>query len=649
MKKGICIVLLILPLVWIQQSFAYADVLHQTADTIPDAEILLDEGSVTFVYDVRQNKFDIVYEYTRIIKINKEAAIDEWGNIEIRYNPLVRYNEKVTIIEAYTQNSNDNGEIVQHHLPKTNVYDQSISRRESALKAAMPQVQVGSIIYYTYKITSNNYLMLRSWSFQNTIPVKQSKYTMTVSPFYSYYWILQGAQDFDQYVQSVENVKRYIRSRNAGYENNTYQNTVYIFEMNDIPALALEPYISSYDNYRIRLDFQLYQIQTIDSRTIDFFTNWDQLSSTILNDKDFRGFLRAKKSHLSKYHNIDSLLKLPELERYNYAHNYVKNNFSLRGESIQPNKNIRELHQERRGNSASLNLYTISLLKILEINSRAIISSSRENGRIKYDYPFLHFFDNILIFSEIENMFIISDATKPHLHNYLIPKHLINDKGFLLEYNTKEWIDLTPAVVSETRTIIQTTIDSTGGRSNVSVNFTNYHAAIMRELYDNSTENVIQHFKTSNTEIPKESVSVVHYLDRNSPLQISFTKKYPYFTLADNIYMSAFDGFNLSENPFFAAHREMPIDFNYLSKNSLISSITIPENYSFIHLPESYSVDNNLYRCNFTVVERNKVLILRLEYEIKEVEYSPQYYKDLQEFYNLIVQYGAITIAAKKN
>jgi len=57
----------------------------------------------------------------------------------------------------------------------------------------MPDVRIGSVIEYSYKILSPYIFNLRNWAFQNTIPVMYSEYSTSMVPFYDYVSNLQGA------------------------------------------------------------------------------------------------------------------------------------------------------------------------------------------------------------------------------------------------------------------------------------------------------------------------------------------------------------------------------------------------------------------------------------------------------------------------
>ena len=54
----------------------------------------------------------------------------------------------------------------------------------------------------------------------------------------------------------------------------SYQDIVYKFGMKNIPAFGDEEFITSINDYVIKLDFQLSKIHTLDGRNIDIITTW---------------------------------------------------------------------------------------------------------------------------------------------------------------------------------------------------------------------------------------------------------------------------------------------------------------------------------------------------------------------------------------
>ena len=85
------------------------------------------------------------------------------------------------------------------------------------------------------------------------------------------------------------------------------------FIMTDMPAFRDEEYITSINDYIIKLDFQLCKIYYLNGGTKDIITTWPLLIDELIRDEIL---------------NKDSLQKKSPEEKYEYVMNLVKRNFS---------------------------------------------------------------------------------------------------------------------------------------------------------------------------------------------------------------------------------------------------------------------------------------------------------------------------------
>ena len=71
---------------------------------------------------------------------------------------------------------------------------------------------------------------------------------------------------------------------------------------------------------------------------------------------------------------------------------YVKNNYNWNNNNDKfASKTPNQLINDKFGNCADINLFTIGLLNSIGIESYPLILSTREHGKIKVDYPFSQF------------------------------------------------------------------------------------------------------------------------------------------------------------------------------------------------------------------------------------------------------------------
>lgn len=147
--------------------------------------------------------------------------------------------------------------LTKSNLDLANCHVEKINESWNQTKFAMPNVKPGSVIEYKYKIRSDYVFNLRDWEFQWKIPVLSSKYIVKMIPFYQYSWLLQKASKFDSQTSKVD----------QGLEQNfggaKYHDVISEYEMKNLPAFKDEEFITTSDDYIIKLDFQLSKVTQI--------------------------------------------------------------------------------------------------------------------------------------------------------------------------------------------------------------------------------------------------------------------------------------------------------------------------------------------------------------------------------------------------
>jgi len=108
------------------------------------------------------------------IKILKDKGLEE-ANIKILFFSYKK-SETVKDIIAQTYNLDRDGNVKISKLEKKNIYEKEFSKNVSQKIFTFPEVKKGSILEYSYRVTSTLELGLRDWEFQTNIPVKFSSF-----------------------------------------------------------------------------------------------------------------------------------------------------------------------------------------------------------------------------------------------------------------------------------------------------------------------------------------------------------------------------------------------------------------------------------------------------------------------------------------
>lgn len=148
-------------------------------DTEADAVVIFDLASAN-----HDDQYRLITNRRVRFKILKEKGISR-GDIEIRYYHADDF-EYVLKVEALVCNFEADGNKNIQKLSGQQVYRQKINNYWSAVKFAMPNVKVGSIIEYRYESIKKNYGGLDDWYFQRDIPTMLSSFSLVVLPNYEF-------------------------------------------------------------------------------------------------------------------------------------------------------------------------------------------------------------------------------------------------------------------------------------------------------------------------------------------------------------------------------------------------------------------------------------------------------------------------------
>ncbi len=614
-------------------------------DKDAEAVVLFDIAKSYFVET--NNSFDVVFERTTRIKILSEAGI-KWAEVEIPFYQEGNIYEEVYEIEASSYNF-ESEKLIKSSLDASNTYDEKKNEYWNIKKFAIPNVKVGSVIEFRYKINSQNKFNFRDWEFQWKIPVVYSEYVAKMIPFYEYTLILQGATRFDEY-ESYEDkdLPRHFGSPGP-YRDNSFHDMVYKFGMKNIPAFGDEEFISSINDYIIKLDFQLSKIHRLDGTNTEILTTWEDLIKELLKHQDFEKYIAKSERLASKLMEFDGLSQKSENEKFNTVIDYVKSNYTWNNHNDKfASKTPNQLVDDKFGNSADINLFTIGLLKGAGIESYPLILSTTEHGKIKMDYPFSHFFNYVIVLANVDGKIILADATEILSMNDRIPPRCINDKGLIVRKDKVEWIKLDCMFTSDITTSMQINI----GENRIFVDLlktgTEYDGLFFRNSYTDKIDNIKQILSTNNYSLADSTIQVQNYLDRTKPfkLRYGFTTKPE--VVNDKIYISPFLQETLTDNPLKQKERKYPIDMVYPKKRIFISTLSIPDGYVVEFKPEDFKINNDLFDLNYAISTNKDNLQVTFAYYFKKPIYQSDDYSKIKYYFNEIVKKGNEKIVLTK-
>lgn len=600
-------------------------------DPTAEAVVLYDIGESRF--DLQQDGFELIYERRTKIKILSKAGL-KYAEIEIPFYKDGSRAEMIKEISGKVYNLVDD-RIQSTAIDPKNKYVEVESEHWSVIKFAIPDVKEGSVFEIRYIVTSPFLFNLRNWEFQTTIPVVYSRYTTKMIPFYEYFYILQGASKLD-YFQSYEESnlpKRYFGA--------DYHDVVYVFLLKNIPAFRDESFITSHEDYIIKLDFQLAAVHQPNGTNIKIMSTWPQLIEDFLKEDSFGKYFKSSEGYAKSILDTLNLKMLSTSEKAKLINRVVKSNYNWNGRKEKlTNQTAKEFQRSKTGNSAEINLFLTALLKSAGMDANPVLISTRDHGKIKTDYPFQHFFNYVLASVLIDSNYILLDATDPMSQFGEIPAFCFNDKGLLVKKVKGEpiWLKLASTFPSSINYELDWSFDP--GQDSLTaktkVSSAGYDALALRKSYAKTVQELESDLKLESQQ--QSDLRVENSVDPDRPFIVSFNLKQEYDKSASKLLIAPFAVFAENNNPFKQASRNYPIDLTYKKERCFNATIHIPGGYKLFSKPDDLVVNNIDMVINYSCkAEGESLIIVTARYAYKKDVYDNTSYGSLKASLNQII------------
>jgi hypothetical protein len=636
-------------------------------DTTAEAVILFDDGQSYVKFETQEDQFILTYDRFVRIKILKQSGTS-WGNFSIPIYSSVQNKEDLVFIKGVTSNL-ENGKIVKTDMKKESVFQERENKYWEKARLSLPSVKVGSVIDLKYEIRSPFLWNLREWNFQYLIPVKWSQYRVVYPEYFVYNHSSMGYHRLNSNDQSTgtESINYTTSSETSGsgfgsggqrtMKTNTisYQTNIYKYSAKEVPAMKEEPYLTTLDNYTTKMKFELAvkDYTKIGGKYESYTNSWNDIARELLDDEDFGG--QIKSANYTK-DVIASLIagKTDEKQKMIALYNFIQHNIKWDGfRRYMPSKSLRKAFNDKSGNSAEINLLLIAMLKEAGIDANPVILSTRSNGIISPTHASISDCNYVIASALINGVPVLLDATEPNLPAGLIPFRCLNGQGRLIKRDNVEEVGLTNV---KSGSVTMASVEFKDGKftgniisSETALNAFDFREAVkdaggQKEYFDN--------LKNKSAEIQYVDYSYTNLDSIYLPVQ----KKYQ-ITLqneaepdAEIIYLNPVLVDRITKNPFTSPTREYPVDYGVPSSEIYQLNLIIPEGYKVEELPQSkaFALAGKGASFIYKVVQNENSVSFSMRLTIDKTLFVPDEYKDLQEFYNIVVAKESEQIVLKK-
>ncbi|MDR1553151.1 MAG: DUF3857 domain-containing protein [Prevotellaceae bacterium] len=609
----------------------------ETYDKAPDAEAVILYENVDMYYNI-SNSFNLVYDYKIKVKILKKEGTS-WGDGEIILYNRGSSDEFLSGLKASSYNL-VNGKIVESELKKDYIFKEKIDEKRTRVKFSIPEVQVGSVIEYKYKITSDYIFSIPHLNVQHSIPVIYSKFNVAVPEYFKFGLNVKGYHRL--------NIQREKGNYNAG--GYFFSTDIVMCEAEHIPALKGDSYIWCLDDFKTKVEFELSSIEIPGQMTKSYANSWKAVNET-LEKSDFNSNLKTsypfkkeveaiKESNASEKEKVRSILKL------------VQSKMKYNGRYSLSSNSPRQAAEKGTGTSAEINFVLHSALRDADFDVVPILLNPRSFGRLPLAKPTIDKINTFIVRVTLNGEYLYLDGTNPYSDINVLPPNLLVDKARIYKVNDDSgWVNLTNISKSVSSISVLVNISNENELSGtIRRTYTNqaaYSFANNYEKYKTKEEYIESVEKEFSIQVNDVEVKGLDSLVINETILFTSTVN----STDEYIYLNSTVFPFMTENKLKQQERILPVEFNYQVTYNIICGIILPTNYSVEEKPENMNLSACEKGVKYTYISQvtfNNMQI-KFSYTVDRLVFAALEYKDLSDFYGLLTQMSDSQIVIKKN
>ncbi len=637
------------PMKWGEVPRADLEMKSFPADSNATAVILCDYGEVAF-----DDEFELDFRRHRRIKILTPAGYN-WGETSLSYYAKDRL-QRVENIEGYTFILDPNGAIRREKLDKKSVFDEDVDGEHRRVRFTLPALAPGAVVEYRYRVHSKYATFLHDWEFQNGEPTRWSEFRAEIPSVLNYVILRQEIAKYD--IQESQenpwpNTLAYAQTASV-YNLKIIYNR---WAMKDMPALREEPFMTTVDDFRAKIQFQLSSYKWPESPEEKVMHTWEKLAEDLMDSEGFGGQLDRHKALREQAQTLTAGVTDPET-KMRRIYDYVRTTMTWNGErGIYTGEDLDKAWRARRGGGPEIALMLTAMLRAAGLEAHPVLISTRENGRVFDLYSMLSQFNHVLAYVKAGLKDYLLDATDSFRPYNMLPVAALNQTGWLVEKKKSHWVNITNPGSYHNQTEVFAELAPEG---KITGNFQSRDGGYSglfdrRALRDGKKDEdyIRDGWLGDFTGALLDSFKIIQRDSLETPLltQAYFSSSDYTQVAGDNIYFNPMFFGRTESNPLKNPRRTFPVDYAYGRKLIYSLNLKVPEGYAVQDLPKNIAIDVPGEGAQFrrTALVEGNMLKVNSQMQIRKTRFPPQDYKALRDFYDRLVAAQAEQVVLKRN
>lgn len=597
------------------------------ADSAAAAAYLFKERETYYIYNSNAG-LSLITEVHERVKIYSNDGFG-YATKVINLGKSSSSSETISKIKGSTFTM-ENGKVVETNLEKDGIFKSEYSKSLNQVKLTMPNVKEGCVVEYKYKIISPYIQSIDEFRFQEAIPIKKLKASMSIFDYFKFNQRQKGFLVLNPQIK---------RKMNTQVGTN---DIVTSYNLTDIPALKDESFVSNIDNYRSGVNFEIVSLQIPGQIFENFAQSWEDVVKSIYESSSFGNELN-RKNYFEEELDAELAGIAGEKARIEKVLAFVKRKVKWNKiQGVGADEGVKKAYKNHSGNSGDINLILVAALKHAGLNASPIIISTRDNG--VQLFPTLNGFNYVIAGVKQGDSYKVLDATEDFSAINVLPLRDLNWFGRAInEDGSAELVNLIPKKRSLETNMLSLEINDDGSVEGTNKQrFSEYYAMLLRNKYKASTaEKYVSDLEKKYGGI---EISDFKIGDEDAPVK-PLSQSFELFLedgveeIGDKLYFSPLFYLATQESPFKSKKREFPIDFGYPWEDRFLVKVKLPEGYKVESLPESktFSLPDGLGSFTYKISITENVMQLSSSISFKNALIKSMYYDAVREFYRQII------------
>lgn len=615
------------------------------ADKDADAVVLYHKTDVS--YQFIGDDFKVYYRVNTRLKVLKpEGKRVADGQIVYMESVTNRSRHELVAGLKATAYNLENGKTVKTKMERSMTSEERLDKNQMVLKFSVPQVKVGTVIEYEYRIESDYYGNIRDWYAQHDIPVLYTCYELSIPEWFSFNIEETGMNHLEKKAYSEPMTLLF----SGGTEN--ILTNIKTFVGRNLPALKDDDFVWHAADYGDKVTAELANIFVPGAVYQSYTSTWNDVDGQLMNDEDFGGRLK-RSSPLKAEITAAGIPGISDKkERIAAVWQLLKSKVRWNGKYAFWGESASKILKEGSGTNADINFLLINMLKDAGIGATPVIMRTRDSGILPLSHSSLKYLNTFVVGIPMTDsgMVYLDGSAEDGYLNVLPAKLLVTRARVLQKTGADLWVNLQDNARSRETTSIQAQLGTDGLLKGQKSSMLLEEAAAAKRLAwrqaKDSTELIQKMQERDGIEIQSYRLEGRHDFSPMVKEEMTFTKQCD--AAGDMIYLNPLIFIPQRESPFTATERILPIEFPYKQSEMQNVMITLPEGYVVEEVPKPIVIKLDGATASIACKVLGNMVNMQYKVSIDKTLFASTEYQNLKGFFDKLVESNKLIITLKK-